>query len=242
MQPTDTPPEDTDRSLATLAAALGHVFKNESLLAEAVTHPSLMGATRRPVGAAMPRWGYERLEFLGDRVLGLVIADILLARFPDEPEGGLAKRHTALVRAEALVRVAEALGLGIYLRLAPGEVEAGGRAKPAILADACEAVIGALFQDGGFDVAARFVRQHWASLVDGAVELPIEPKTALQEWALARGLPLPHYELVGRHGPDHEPVFEVRVGLRGQGEEMGTGSSKRAAEKAAAQKLLQRLV
>lgn len=239
MPHTDNSAQGAD--LAALATALGHVFADERLLAEAITHPSLMGTSRRPAGPELPRWGYERLEFLGDRVLGLVIAEILLARFPDEPEGGLAKRHTALVRAEALVKVAEALGLGAYLRLAQGEVEAGGRAKPAILADACEAVIGALFLDGGFDVAARFVRTHWAPLVDAAVELPVEPKTALQEWALARGLPLPQYDLVDRRGLDHEPVFEVRVSLRGQGEEVASGSSKRAAEKAAARKLLDRL-
>lgn len=230
----DTGGED----IAVLALALGHTFADARYLLEAVTHPSVAGIGRgpRPAGGH-----YERLEFLGDRVLGLVIAQWLLERFPEENEGGLAKRHTALVRAEALAGVAETLELGRYLRLAPGEADAGGRTKPAILADACEAVIGALYLDGGLDVAAAFIRSHWAGRIDAAELPPIEPKTALQEWALGRGLPLPVYEQVSRTGLDHEPVFTVRVAVQGKGSEMATGASKRAAEKAAAAQLLQRL-
>ncbi|WP_044561348.1 ribonuclease III [Azospirillum sp. B4] len=232
------PPDTGGADIATLAQALGHTFTEVRHLLEAVTHPSVAGIGRGPRAAS---GHYERLEFLGDRVLGLVIATWLLERFPEENEGGLAKRHTALVRAEALAGVAESLDLGRYLRLAPGEADGGGRAKPAILADACEAVIGALYLDGGLDAAAAFIRTHWAGRIDAAELPPVEPKTALQEWALARSLPLPVYEQVSRTGLDHEPVFTVRVAVQGKGSEMASGPSKRAAEKAAALQLLKRL-
>ncbi|TWB22079.1 RNAse III [Nitrospirillum amazonense] len=236
---TSAGPLDTGGAdIATLAEALGHTFTEARHLLEAVTHPSVAGIGRGPRAAT---GHYERLEFLGDRVLGLVIAQWLLERFPEENEGGLAKRHTALVRAEALAGVAETLDLGRYLRLAPGESDAGGRTKPAILADACEAVIGALYLDGGLDVAGAFIRKHWAGRIDAAEQPPVEPKTALQEWALARGLPLPVYEQVGRTGLDHEPVFTVRVAVQGKGSEAASGPSKRAAEKAAALEMLKRL-
>ncbi|HYE49482.1 MAG TPA: ribonuclease III [Azospirillaceae bacterium] len=223
--------DGADADLAGLAAALGHGFDRPELLAEAMTHPSL---TDR--GAA--GHGYERLEFLGDRVLGLVVAEWLLERFPDEPEGSLAKRHTAMVQADALAAVAEAIGLGRYLRLSAGEQGGGGRAKRAILADACEAAIGALFLDGGLEAARRFIRAGWAAQIEAATAPPQDPKTALQEWALARSLPLPAYETLSRTGPDHSPVFEVRVSVKGHPPQTASGTSKRAAEKSAAALLL----
>jgi ribonuclease-3 len=218
--------------LAPLAAALGHSFADPARLALAVTHSSVAGVEQ---GSS----SYERLEFLGDRVLGLVIAEWLLDRHPDEPEGVIARRHSALVRADTLVQVAEGLELGKYLRLAPGEEVGGGRRKPAILADACEAVIAALYLDGGIAVAAAFIRRAWAPII--ADEPGQDPKTALQHWALARGLPLPRYELLGRSGPDHAPSFEVQVGVRGRDPAVASGSSKREAEKAAAAVLMLRL-
>lgn len=221
--------------LSELEAGLGYRFKDRGLLVQALTHPSLGGVDRN-AGR-----GYERLEFLGDRVLGLVIAEWLLERFPAEPEGALARRHTALVRAEALTVVAEAIGLGPFLRLAPSERDSGGQAKPAILADACEAVIGAIFQDGGLEPARSLIRGRWTPLIQADLSPPQDPKTALQEWALGRGRPLPHYETLSREGPDHAPVFRVSVKVEGVEPAIATGNSKRAAEKAAAVALLRQI-
>lgn len=236
---------DLDNSgLDGLAAALGHRFTNAGLLADAVTHPSLMGLERSGKGvppAQGPGIAYERLEFLGDRVLGLCVAEWLLERFPDEREGSLAKRHAALVRREALGTVADAIGLGEHLRLSPAEASGGGRSNRTILADACEAVIGALYLDGGLDAAKGFIRGAWAGMIDRADVPPVDPKTALQEWAQGRGRPLPVYEMIEQTGPAHEPVFRVRVRVEGEEPVTGSGSSKRAAEKQAASLLLGRL-
>lgn len=218
--------------IAELAQALGHSFRREDLLREAMTHPSVTPEER---GAA--RFGYERLEFLGDRVLGLVIAEWLVERFPREPEGALAKRLTALVRRETLAEVAAAIGLGRHLRMSSGEAGAGGRVNAANLADACEAVIAALYLDGGLEAARRFIREAWADRIERD-RPPQDPKTALQEWAQARGLPLPRYATVARTGPDHEPVFSIRVEVEGHAPVTATGSSKRTAEREAAARLL----
>src|SRR5690348_5402077 len=226
--------------LAELVRNLGHRFAQPDLLAEAVTHPSLGGMERSPRGAAARQPGtiYERLEFLGDRVLGLVVAEWLLERFPDEREGDLAKRHANLVRREALGTVADRINLGRHLRLSPGEDEHGGRANRAILADACEAVIGALFLDGGLEAPRRFIRSAWADLIERVAPPPLDAKTALQEWAQARGKPLPTYETIGQSGPAHEPVFDVRVVVADLEPVVARGNSKRTAEKNAASALL----
>lgn len=217
-----------------LSEALGHRFRQRDLLTEALTHPSASAGRGGPSG-------YERLEFLGDRVLGLVIAKMLIDTYPHEKEGALARRHAALVRREALARVAQRIGLTEALVMARGEEDAGGRQNPALLADACEAVIGALFADAGFETAAEFVRRHWEPLMAEAITPPKDAKTALQEWAQARGLPLPAYETVGMEGRAHEPTFRVRVALQGMEPAEGTGPSKRVAEQAAAAAMLQRL-
>lgn len=232
-----TPEADT---LDALAEALGHRFSDPALLADAVTHPSLMGLeragrTRLPGG---PGAGYERLEFLGDRVVGLLVAEWLLERFPKEKEGALAKRHAALVRRETLEQVALTIGLGAHLRLSPAEAAGGGRTNATILADACEAVIGALYLDGGMPAAYRFVRDRWAGLIDRSAAPPSDPKTILQEWAQGKGKPLPTYALVECRGPAHAPEFQVRVTVDGVGAADGAGSSKRIAEKNAARALL----
>jgi ribonuclease III len=227
-----------------LAETLGHRFARPDLLAEAVTHPSLSGLGRPPARqnpAKMPGFTYERLEFLGDRVLGLVIATYLLERFPQEPEGHLAKRHAALVRREALGQVADALDLGRFLRLSPGEADQGGRSNRAILADCCEAVIGALYLDGGLDAAEPVIRRYWAPLIDQATAPPQDAKTALQELVQGRGKPLPAYETVGQTGPAHEPRFEVRLKVEGFPPVTASAGSKRAAEKMAATLLLRRM-
>ncbi|QQP87341.1 ribonuclease III [Skermanella sp. TT6] len=230
--------------LAELADALGHRFRQPDLLVDAVTHPSVSGMERlgrRPGRVAVPGLAYERLEFLGDRVLGLVIANWLLERFPGEREGALARRLASLVRWETLSQVAAQLDLGRYLRLSTGEAESGGRTNGTILADCCEAVIGALYLDGGLPVAETFIRSRWADQIDRAASPPQDVKTALQEWAQGRGKPLPVYETMGQTGPDHSPQFEVRVHLQGFEPVVAQGNSKRAAEKAAASEMLRRV-
>jgi ribonuclease-3 len=229
--PSGTPPRDPSG----LAEWLGHEFARPELLIRALTHPS-----------AAHRQGdiddsYERLEFLGDRVLGLIVADLLMARFPREPEGALALRHAELVRRETLAEVAAEIGLDDYLRLAKGEEAAGERHNPALLANACEAVIGALYQDGGLAVAWTFVERLWGARLAADAQPPQDAKTALQEWAQARALGLPKYREVGREGPAHEPYFTLEVAVGGQQPARGEGRSKRLAEQAAAARLLARL-
>lgn len=219
-----------------LSRALGHRFADPALLREALTHPSTDLQDR---GSA--RFGYERLEFLGDRVLGLIIAEWLLDRFPTEPEGSLARRHTALVRRETLAQIARDIGLGAHLILSPGEDESGGRENDAILADACEAVIAALYLDGGLEAPRSFIRSAFAAAIDRHERPPQDAKTALQEWAQARGLPLPDYRTVSRSGPDHKPLFEIEVSITGHPPASASGSSKRVAERQAARLLLDAL-
>ncbi len=218
--------------LAAFGRRLGHAFRDPDLLAEALTHASMAGQ----IGLQMRT--NERLEFLGDRVLGLIVADLLITMFPRESEGMLARRHAALVRREALAEVAEAVGLDARLRMAPGEAESGGRANPGLLADACEAVIAALYLDGGFAAAAAFVRRHWRPLAERDSRPPKDAKTGLQEWAQGRGLSLPTYTEVGRVGPAHAPRFRMQVRVDGRAPAVGEGPSKRVAEHAAAQAML----
>jgi ribonuclease III len=243
---------DGPRARVDLPRILGHDFTAPALLTEALTHPSALGAERgRGRGAKFPHprsrgrgrvgGSYERLEFLGDRVLGLVIAELLWRRFPDEPEGRLTQRHTHLVRRETLARVAEGIGLGAHLIFSPAERASGAAANPTILADACEAVIAAIYVDGGYDAAAAFVRRHWEPII-GAMEVPPrDPKTMLQEWAQARGLGLPLYELVATSGPDHAPQFTVAASIAGGAPATAIGPAKRIAEAGAAAALLERL-
>lgn len=221
-----------DRDRTPLDQRLGHVFADAALLAEALTHPSAVGRER-------PR-SYERLEFLGDRVLALVLAEMLFARFPDEAEGPLAKRLAVLAQRETLTEVALALDLGADLELAPSEEMGGGRVNPTTLGDALEALLGALYLDGGKAPVEALIRRFWEPLLESAAEPPQDPKTALQEWAQARGLALPRYREVGRSGPPHEPLFTIEVSLAGLEPASAAGRSKRAAERAAAEQLLAR--
>ena len=219
-----------------LAARLGHDFSSPRLLEEAVTHPSLAGS-RRTRKDPMP---YERLEFLGDRVLGLVIAEWLYEKFPDASEGDMAKRHAALVNREALRAVANEIGLGAYLRLARGEEAGGARRNLATLPDAMEAVLGALYLDGGLEPARAFIHRYWQKDI-AVAETPADPKTALQEWAQGQGLPLPQYRVIEHSGPAHAPKFVVEASVRGHDPAVADGNSKRAAEKTAAAALLERV-
>jgi ribonuclease III len=212
-----------------LADILGHRFSRPELLAEALTHSSARG--RRGVG----RRGYERLEFLGDRVLGLIVAELLFQRFPGEDEGALTQRHTGLVRRESLTQVAREAGLGAHIMLSSGEDAAGARDNASVLADVCEAVIAALYLDGGLQAARGFIERRWEPLlVAHGAQPPRDPKTALQEWAQGRGLPLPDYRTIAAEGPAHRRTFTVTVAVEGLEPATATGSSKRAAEIAAA--------
>jgi ribonuclease-3 len=226
-----------------LAPVIGYYFARPALLEEALTHPSALApehARGRRRRKASPR-GYERLEFLGDRVLGLVVADLLWRRFEDEPEGHLTRRLTHLVRSETLARVAASIGLGAHVILSRAETAVGAAANPAILADVCEALIAAIYLDGGFDAAAAFIGRFWEPLVEEMEGPPRDPKTTLQEWAQARGLALPIYQLIGTSGPDHALLFTVQVSVASHGSATASASSKRAAEARAAAMLLDRL-
>ena len=183
----------------------------------------------------------EQLEFLGDRVLGFLVAEMLVQNFPVEREGALALKLNALVRMEACARVAEAAGLDKHLILAASEDRSGGRKKPAILGDVCEAVIAALYLDGGMEAARAFVTRYWLPLLNDVHGDLRDPKNVLQEWAQARALGTPSYRVTKREGPDHAPRFTVEVRIDAHDAAQGEGQSLRAAEQAAARALIQRL-
>lgn len=221
----------TDR-LVDLEERLGHHFTDKELLQRALTHGSATGR-----GAATDN---ERLEFLGDRVLGLLAAEALVARFPKATEGELAPRLNALVRRETCAAVAAEFGLDKHMVLAISEVQSGGRRKPAILADACEAVMAAVYLDGGLDAARWLFRRFWSDRLGKLDKVPIDAKTRLQEWLQGQGKPVPAYRVVDRSGPDHLPLFRVEVTAESLEPAFGSGRSKRVAEQAAARALLER--
>jgi ribonuclease-3 len=207
---------------------LGHAFADPALLAQALTHRSAADARGGQLDSN------ERLEFLGDRVLGLVMAEWLIERFPEEREGSLTRRLSALVASEALARVAEAMGLAEAIRIPPGEERAGLRARQTVMADAVEALLGAVYRDGGIEAARGVIRRHWAALLGADAQPPVSAKNRLQEYTLGRALGLPQYRLVSSTGPSHAPIFVVAVVAEGR-EAEGAGDTKRAAEQAAAE-------
>jgi ribonuclease-3 len=221
------------RKFKELESKLGHRFKDSALIERALTHASVRGGKAE-------RADNERLEFIGDRVLGLAIAEILNQQYPDASEGELARRYNRLVRGEACAKVARAIGLGAHLILSESEADSGGREKTTILADAAEAVLGAVFLDGGFDKARTVVRKLWQDQSERAPEVAVDAKSALQEWAQGQGLALPKYTVVARKGPDHAPRFTAEVMIAGRAPAQGEGASKRIAEQAAAKALLAR--
>ena len=229
----------SDKASDDLAQKIGHAFNRPALLTEALTHPSALTPPhgKRQRRSLMPR-NYERLEFLGDRVLGLVIADVLWHRFENEPEGPMTRRMADLVRRETVARVALDIGLDRHLVLSPSEAAAGAARNPSILSDVCEAVIAAIYLDGGLPAATAFIRRWWEPLIDETAAPPRDPKTRLQEWAQARGLGLPAYRVVATEGPDHAPRFTVAARVAQSDEVNATASSKRAAEAEAAAALL----
>ena len=229
------PLKSVDVDLAALTGKVGYAFARAELAVEALTHRGALD--RRPeLKAAFPH-GNERLEFLGDRVLSLAMADLLLRRFPHEREGQLARRHASLVSARTLGEIAQTVGLGDHLIASRGAPPA----TPAILADMLEALLGAIFLDGGFEPAAHAVERLWGERLGSHNPAPRPPKTQLQEWAQGRGLSLPAYRQVGREGAEHEPVFLVEVQVGTLPVAQGRGQTKRDAESAAAAALLERL-
>ena len=216
-----------------LAARIGHDFSNPELLTLALTHSSARVAARLDDNN-------ERLEFLGDRVLGLAVAELLTDAFPKAREGELARIYNQLVRAETCAEIAQGWELGDFILMSGGEAGSGGRRKKTILANACEAVLGAVFADGGYEAAKALVWNFWEPQL-GVLELAApDAKSVLQEWAQGRRLPLPRYLEVAREGPDHAPRFTAEVQVEGVAPERGQGANKQAAEQAAALALLLR--
>ena len=218
--------------LSAFQGRLGHQFRQPELLVRAVTHASIGTATRPD---------NQRLEFLGDRVLGLAMADALLGADTAAREGQLAPRFNALVRKETCAAVAREIGLGEVLKLGRSEMLTGGRKKEALLGDAMEAVIAAVYQDAGFEVARAMILRLWGDRIAAVEPDARDPKTALQEWAQARGMTPPGYAETARSGPDHQPVFTVQVTLDSGQFAEATAGSKRLAEQSAARVLLERV-
>lgn len=217
-----------------LEARLGHVFADKTLLDRALTHITAAKSRDGRLGS------YQRLEYLGDRVLGLAVSAMLFDAYPKADEGELSRRLADLVRAETCAEVAVEMELGESIRLGQSEASGGGRRKTAILSDVCEAVIGATFIDGGYAAASALVDRFWRDRALAPRRPLRDPKTELQEWAQGKGLPAPLYREVARVGPDHNPQFLVAVTVDGRDEAEGAGRSKRAAEQAAAETWLQR--
>ncbi len=229
--------------LSAAAALVGHQFARPALLREALTHRSAVPARVVGRGRSVSSGGAgsnERLEFIGDRVLGLLIAEWLAERFPAEQEGALGPRLAHLVSQPAIAAIAEELGLPDLLAVSAGEARAGVRQRATVLADATEALIGALYLDGGLAPARAFIRRAWTAAMEGMTAPPKDPKTGLQEYLLGRGLPLPNYEMLRSEGPPHDPVFIIAVAAAGARGE-GRAGSKRAAERLAAADLLGQL-
>jgi len=223
---------DRKKTPASLEKKIGHRFKDKSLLMQALTHVSAIGGGKLKIS-------YQRFEFLGDHVLGLTISDLLLREFTNAQEGELSQRLSDLVRKETCAEVGLELDLGSYVYFGQHELQSGGRKKKTIIADVCEAVIGAVYLDGGFQAAAKFVNKYWRPRALAPGRELRDAKTRLQEWAQKQGLPPPSYRQVERKGPDHKPVFRIAVEVQGIVSGEGVGATKRDAERAAAEAALQ---
>ncbi len=220
------------QALADLEKKLNYSFKNPIFLEKALTHSSAISPAKRI------EFSYQRLEFLGDRILGLVVADLLLKQFPNANEGELSRTLNALVRKETLAHVALGLSLGDYISLGESEAKSGGAKKEAILSDVLEAILGAVYCDGGHDKAYALVQKLFANMISSANEQGVDSKTFLQEWAQARKLAPPTYTEISRDGPDHSPIFTIEVSINGFEKFSASGSSKKLAEHSAAKKFL----
>lgn len=214
--------------------AIGYRFKDATLLDRAMTH-------RSAVPGGKPEWSNERLEFLGDRVLGLIIARFLIERFPKDREGALAPRLNMLVSREACAEIGAALGLEHFLIVDSADRAAGAASRPSLLSNATEALLGAIYLDGDLKAASKFIQRHWKAALQDAEEVQRDPKSLLQEWAQARNGMTPVYELLDRAGPDHAPTFKVSVTIDGERMHTGEGASKQDAERAAAAAMLEKV-
>lgn len=226
-------PATSPRSLGALEEQLGYIFQDKQLLTQALTHSS--SVTKR-------QSSNERLEFLGDRVLGLVVAEMLIIEFPDENEGALGYRFAALVRRESLERVADQFEFETHIKRENDPIEMRARQRSSLLANTCEAVIAAIFLDGGFEAAQTFVRKNWLVLLKEDLSPPKDSKTRLQEFAQSKGWLLPQYKIVEQIGPDHAPQFVIEVTVKDQPAVQSNGLSKRAAETNAAEIMLSQLI
>ncbi len=220
--------------LSDLEARLGHVFQDRRLLEHALTHMSAAPLEAKRTGS------YQRLEFLGDRVLGMAVAELLFRTYPAAEEGELSRRLADLVRKETCAEMAVAWGIGPYLKVGDGEASSGARKNRAILADACESIVGAVFLDGGYQAAQKLLEAALGDRLRKPNTPPRDAKTALQEWAQGQGLPTPSYVEVSRSGPDHAPVFRLAAQVHGLPDGLAEGRSKRLAEQAAAENFLRR--
>ena len=227
-------------AVAALARKLGHDFRDPSLLDQALTHASVgEGAERDARGRLF--LDNQRMEFLGDRVLGLLVAERLMRDLPSADEGEMSSRLHALVDKGACARAAESLGVGDAMRLSPGEAKQGGRRREGVLGDAMEAILAAIWLDGGMDAARAVFERIWAAELAAPPRRSLtNPKSALQEWALGQGRALPTYRIVERTGSDHAPTFTVEASVAGYPPLTAQGRSRQDAEKAAAIGLLQR--
>lgn len=213
-----------------IAKRIGYEFKNRALLRHALTHSS----TKRK------RDDYERLEFLGDRVLGLVIAEQLFRSRPDDREGHMSARHSGLVRGDACAEVGRSLSIADFVVMGQNEMHKKMNLNTTVIGDVIEALIGGIYLDGGLEAVKSFVLRNWKPLLAAAATQEKDSKTFLQEWALARSLPIPVYTITKREGPEHAPVFEVAVEIKDREPMQGTGKSKRLAEMDAATNFLKR--
>lgn len=219
-----------DKNFAKLEKIIGYQFKDRHWLERALTHSS-----------TNDDYNYQRLEFLGDRVLGLVMASALFREFRGENEGGLAKRHTALVQGQTCTIIGKAHGIENFIILSESERGSGGHLNENIIADVVEALFGAVFVDGGYETAEKVILDLWGDSIRTLEKAPQDPKTELQEWVQARGLDLPIYEVVQKTGPDHAPKFVIRLTVNGEAPVEAEGSSRRQAEKKVARLMLKKI-
>ena len=228
MRPTPKDVQNGD-----LTGVLHHTFRDPALLVQALTHPSAV-AEREPRTKLI----YDRLEFLGDRVLAIVIARLLFEKFPEAPSGDLARRFNELVRRETLAQIAVTLNLGDHIIMGEADAAVGGAKNPAILADVLEAILAAIYLDSGLAAAEAFIYRHWEARASALVTPPADAKTALQEWAQSLAKPPPTYRVVESEGPAHRPIFVVEVDVEGELSMRGQGLTKRSAEQLAAEAML----
>lgn len=214
-----------------LESALSYTFKDPQILQQALTHPSLK------IGRKVA--DYERLEFLGDSIIGFVVSDIIFKNYATEDEGKLAKRKAAIVSRDSLADIARKLNLNAHMILSHGEESLGGRNNPANLENVMEALVAALYLDGGIEVAKAFIQRKFANTIDAMITPPKDPKSTLQEWAQSKGLELPRYDLVEMSGPSHLPQITIKLTINGLEPVTTTAGSKKDAERIAAEKMLE---